>query len=377
MNIGVNLLQYTDLQGIEVFILNILGSAIKQSPSDRFFLFVNRKSREMFSSLAAENVVFVEIPRGEITSIQLMLFQQWWLPRACRKNTIDILWCPSVAVPLWYRRKIATVHDCADARFKEESRSIFTKFYLLVVRFFIRWRSLGVVTVSDFSRSEVSEVYGISPKNITVVSPAVPVLPTPHGEDVLKAIAKWKIGKDYFFYVGNTRPRKNIKRILDALFEIIKRHPDAQLVLAGKIDRSFFDIADYVKHINIARSVVETGFISDIEKVALYRGSIGLVFPSLYEGFGTPVVEAQSLGVPVITSNISSLPGVGGEGALYVDPYDYKDIARAMESLMSDSSLREKLIRLGNENVKRFSWDKSAERLMAVLHDAASKSRKV
>ena len=371
MNIGVNLIQYIDLQGIEVFVLNILGSAIKQNPSDRFFLFVNGKSCTIFSSLMAENVVFIEVPQGKISSLRLMLLQQWWLPRACRKNAIDILWCPSVAVPLWYKRKIATVHDCADARFREESRSMFTKLYLLLVRFFVKWRSLGVATVSDFSRSEVSAVYGISLKNITVVSEGAPILPVAHDEDIVRAQKKWHINEEYFFYVGNTRPRKNIKRILDALSEIVKKHPDFQLVLAGKIDKSFFNVADYAKHIGIEHAVIETGFISDIEKVALYRGSISLIFPSLYEGFGLPVLEAQSLGVPVITSNTSSLPEVGGDGALYVDPYVPQEIADAMIKLSTNETLRNELIQKGTENVKRFSWDEAARQTMAVLHDAA------
>lgn len=195
--------------------------------------------------------------------------------------------------------------------------------------------------------------------------------------DVFQAgmLEKFGIEKGkYFFSIGNTRPRKNIGGLLGA-FARFSRLQDYKLVLAGKMDTRFMDVSTEATKLGIASHVIQTDFISDEEKVALYKGAVALAFPSYYEGFGFPVLEAQSLGVPVITSNTSSLPEVGGsQGAVYVDPYNVQSIASAMEKMVADGPLHEELIAAGRENVKRFSWDKTAKETMEVLRVAAQES---
>ncbi len=145
---------------------------------------------------------------------------------------------------------------------------------------------------------------------------------------------------------------------------------DWLLVIAGRKDKRFLNLETAIKEAGIESSVILTDFISQEEKVALYKRAVALTFPSYYEGFGLPVLEAQSLGVPVLNSNVSSLPEVGGSGALYVDPRSPEDIAAGMKKMAYDRALREKLIAAGYENVKRFSWDKAAEKLISIFKTA-------
>ena len=130
-----------------------------------------------------------------------------------------------------------------------------------------------------------------------------------------------------------------------------------------------------IEETGLGGKVILTDFVTQEEKVLLYKGAMALVFPSLYEGFGLPVLEAQSLGIPVLTSNTSSLPEIAGEGAIYVDPYSIEDIAKGMKRLTVDKELRTKLIQAGFENVKRFSWAKAAWQLQEIFLTVAKNKK--
>jgi glycosyltransferase involved in cell wall biosynthesis len=145
-----------------------------------------------------------------------------------------------------------------------------------------------------------------------------------------------------------------------------------QLVLAGKRGWLYTDLFAQVERLGLANRVLFPGYIADADLPALLSGALGFVFPSLYEGFGIPVLEAGACGVPVITSNTSSLPEVAGDAALLVDPHDVDAIAEAMHRLVTDEALRTELARRGLENVQRFSWEKCARETLAVLLEAGN-----
>jgi glycosyltransferase involved in cell wall biosynthesis len=183
-------------------------------------------------------------------------------------------------------------------------------------------------------------------------------------------------------YVGTLQPRKNLARVIDA-FARLAGNPalaptlsDVQLVLAGKRGWLYDDLFAQVTRLGLASRVVFPGYIEDTDLPALLGGALALVFPSLYEGFGIPVLEAGACGVPVITSNTSSLPEVAGDAALLVDPHDVDAIADAMLRIATDAELRAELDRRGQENVKRFSWEKCARETLAVLEEAAKRGKK-
>jgi glycosyltransferase involved in cell wall biosynthesis len=373
MKVAINLLPFTDYQGLEVYTINLINALSKKFSEDEFILLKTPFSPEAFAVFApnvSEYIIPVSMPRKSFFAVA----QQLAIGRAMRAAGAEILFCTSPAGPLFMKNKIVTIHDCAYDRFPEFA-NLFSKWYFKMMFYSAKYRSRGVITISEFSKRELIDLYGFRPDRVHAIYSALPELPAVSGlleEGVLKKFGLEK-GK-YFFYIGNTRPRKNIKGLLDA-FSHFSRHEDYKLVLAGKIDTRFIDVSAEAARLGIASRVVQTDFISDEEKVALYKGAAALTFPSYYEGFGFPVLEAQSLGVPVITSNTSSLPEVGGsQGAVYVDPYNVQSIASAMEKMVADGPLHEELIAAGRENVKRFSWDKTAKETMEVLRVAAQES---
>jgi glycosyltransferase involved in cell wall biosynthesis len=186
--------------------------------------------------------------------------------------------------------------------------------------------------------------------------------------------ARYGIVGCYLLYVGTLQPRKNLDRVIEAFARLAgtPAFTDVKLVLAGKRGWLYDDLFAQVKRLGLTGRVIFPGYVADEHLLALLSGAQAFVFPSLYEGFGIPVLEAGACGVPVITSNTSSLPEVAGDAALLVDPHDVDAIAEAMYRLVTDDALRAELARRGLENVKRFSWEKCGRETLAVILEAGS-----
>ena len=184
-----------------------------------------------------------------------------------------------------------------------------------------------------------------------------------------KTLSKFKVDRPYFLYIGNWRPRKNLPGLIKS-FKIFREKAgrDYLLIIGGRKDKRFLDLEKEVKKNQLEGKVILTDFLKPEEVAALYEKARALTFPSFYEGFGLTVLEAQSSGLPVLTSNTSSLPEVAGKGALYVNPYDVEEIARGMEKIAFNGKFREDLIKRGFENIRRFSWMKSAKQLLNIFH---------
>lgn len=369
MRIGINLIQYTAFHGVESYTKSLLQELFAINKEDEFVLFTNQNSSKIFD-FKASNVRVVEKRFKRLSRIGLICYQQIPLLFKLKKEKIDILYCPSIASPMLYRNKVVTIHDCAAARFNEES-DLISRIYLSVAYFSATYFSKKIVTVSDFSKRELVDIYHIPASHIAIVSAATAQLPAVTDSFIGTVRDKFKIDKPYFLYMGNIYPRKNLAGMLGAFAVFLKKNPGFYLVLAGRINDPDF-IGKNTGHLSVQGSVIQTGFVSEEEKVALYKGAAGHVFPSLYEGFGLSVLEANATGVPVITSNLPPMTEVGGVAALYVDPHDTGAIAKAMEDVISDTVLREKLIAKGYENVKRFSWKRSAALLLRILQNSAA-----
>lgn len=356
MKIGINLIQYTDITGVEVFARNLLSGLIKQAPNDEFILFVNSKSAKIFD-FKADNVKIILKDFKKLSRIKLICYQQFGFLRALKREGINILYCPSVAAPIFYKKKIITIHDCAALRFKDEA-GLFSRFYLKLIFLSAKYFSLKIVTVSDFAKQEIIDLLKIPAQKIAVISEGAPFLIN-IDDNILKTIlAKFNLSdKKYFFYISNLRPRKNVSGLLKAWADFSSKHPEYYLVIAGRNNN----------YKSTDAKIIFPGIVSEEEKVALYKGAIALVFPSLYEGFGLPILEAQELGVPVISSNTSSLPEVAGTGALFFNPHDPKDICSSLEKFINYSFNKEDMINRGYKNLERFSWDKSSLLLLGII----------
>ncbi len=357
MRIAINLLPYTSYQGIETYTKNLINGMLALDAGHEIILITHRETPGFFDF--GDRVTRIVVPLKKINKATIALYQQtalYWLLFRLRP---EVLLSTSPASPYFYWKNVITFHDCAYDRYKEfanlPSKLYFQSMYI-AARFFAK----KIVTISHFSKRELMDVYKIPEKKIAVVLEGPPALPEVDETFVAQTKTAFNIDDRYFFYVGNSRPRKNLPGLLRAFAVFAKKNPDVQLVLAGKIDNRFEDIDAMIAALGLQEHVLRVGFITDEQKVALYKGAISLVFPSFYEGFGLPVLEAQSLGVPVLTSRTSSLPEVGGDSVLYVDPESQKSLVQGLTQMAGSKTLREKLMKKGYQNCKRFSWEKAA-----------------
>lgn len=358
--IGINLIQYTDIQGIEVCAQNILKHLIESNQDIDFIIFANEVSAKIFD-FNYPNVKFVIKKFRTINKWGLILYQQTDLLLRLFFEKVDFLYCPSVAAPIFYKRKIITIHDCAFARFKEEA-TFLSRLYLRAIFLSAKYFSIKIITISNFSKQEIIELFSINRNKIALISEASPKLPDINETEIDQILEKFNLkDKNYFFHIGNMRPRKNIKGLLEAWQEFHLKNQDYFLVLAGK--------NDYGIEIDNDKGVIFTGVISEKEKVVFYKKSVAFVFPTLYEGFGLPALEAQFLGTPLIVSNTSSLPEVVGSAAIFIDPYDKESIIAGLEKVVGADFLREELVKDGFNNCQKFSWEKASKELSQVIKD--------
>jgi glycosyltransferase involved in cell wall biosynthesis len=280
-------------------------------------------------------------------------------------HTPDVLFVPAHTIPIVHpKRSIVTIHGL-EYEFCKEAYSLWERLYM---RFSIRYSCKAastVVCVSENTKHDVMRLYGTSEARIRVVHEGYSHNDVmPDMDHRLQKIAK----KPYMLFVGRLEERKNIIRIIEA-FEILKekyRIPH-KLVLAGKPGYGYQRIQNQKCLMKNRNDIIEPGYISEEEKWQLLQGADVFLFPTLYEGFGIPVLEAQSVGTPVVTSETSSLPEVGGEGAVYVDPLDTESIAEGIQQLLSDKAFRDGIIEKAAHNVNRFSWAQCAEEISQAI----------
>lgn len=229
-----------------------------------------------------------------------------------------------------------------------------------------------VVTISNSSKDDIIKSYRTLPEKVVAIYPGIKEIPSlePHVFGMNQLQAKYNIADNYVLFVGTLQPRKNIARLIEA-FAKVKHDKPLDLVIIGHRGWQYEEILAAPEKFGVSDRVKFLEGINDEELNVFYKHAICYVLPSLYEGFGLPVVEAMQRGCPVITSNISSMPEAGGDAALYVDPESADDIAEKMSLLVHDKKMREELVEKGKKQIKKFSWEKAAEETLGVLKEVA------
>lgn len=279
-----------------------------------------------------------------------------------------LFFTPAHVIPFSYHgRSVATVHDLGYHYFPQAH----PKSQLAYLRWSTRHngrRSHRVLADSQATKQDLVRFYDINPDKIDVVYPGVdPDLRPVTETAALTAVRqKYRITAPYLLHIGTLQPRKNLLRLIRAYAAANVPH---QLVLAGKRGWLAQPILDEIAALpaDVSQKIVLPGFVADAHKAALISGATALVYPSLYEGFGFPVLEGQACGTAVLCANSSSLPEVAGEAALMVDPLDEKGLAAALQRIVTDQTLRRQLVQKGHENVQRFRWEETAVQLLAIL----------
>lgn len=294
------------------------------------------------------------------------------LAQELRRHPPDLFFTPAHVIPWTYRHaSCATIHDLGYHYFPEAH----TRRQSL----YLRWSTRHNCRVSDFviadslaTKNDLVSLYALDPEHVQVVYPGIdPDLKPVTDVEALTAVQyKFGITAPYLLYIGTLQPRKNLLRLIQAYAQSNIQHA---LVIAGKkgwLSQPILE-AVWALPLSIQQRILLPGFVAEEDKAALLSGAAALLFPSLYEGFGFPVLEGQACGVPVLTSNSSSLPEVAGNGALLVDPLDTNQITAGLQRIVEDEALRTELVQHGFENVGRFTWQETA---VALLNSITSSS---
>ncbi len=300
------------------------------------------------------------------------------LPRLEWFVTFDALLATNFLPPATRSRGVVlVVHDLAFRIFPETAPQIDERW----LRRFRRWlaHAARVIVPSEAARGDLCSKEHVDPSKIAVIHHGVDAEAMRSAGPKAVASARRRFGLEgpYLLFVGGIEPRKNLAAVVRAFARL---DGPARLVIAGGKVRWFPQAAEDLRRQveglaePVRRRVLLTGYVSEADKLALLGGATGLVYPSLYEGFGFPVLEGMAARVPVLTSNASSLPEVAGEAAVMVDPHDEDAIAAGMRELLEDADLRERLIAMGLARAARFTWHDTARRTAAVLHEAAAQA---
>lgn len=231
-----------------------------------------------------------------------------------------------------------------------------------------------IFTISNASKDDILKEYKIEPRDVTVTYPGIREAHRSHMklEELTK---KYSISQNYILFVGTLQPRKNIVRLIEAFADVKKnvKEKDLELVIVGKKGWLYEEILSAPDKYGVSASVKFLDFVPNEDLSSFYENALCFVLPSLYEGFGLPVLEAMKYGCPVITSNVSSLPEAGGDAALYVNPEDISDISQTMKKLITSPLLRKELVKKGYQHIKHFSWEKTAKETLQVLQEIAER----
>ncbi len=346
--------------GTETYSRRLIQALLSHECSHRFRLYAR--------SLPSSDI----FPEAELRAIP---FPRLWthvrLSWEMARRPPDLLFVPAHVLPLIHpRRSLVTIHDLGYLTFPR-AHPWQQRLYLDVSTRWNAHTATHVLTDSKATKADLSTYYGIDPDKITVAYPGADesLQPVHDTATIGSTKARYGIADDYFLYLGTLQPRKNLDRLVEAFAQFFTRHssPPVQLVLAGKRGWLCTELFEQIEQQGLEQQVCFPGYIAQEDKAALLSGATAFVFPSLYEGFGLPVLEAQACGSPVITSITSSLPEVAGDAALLVDPRDSTAIANAMERLVDDRNLRVELIERGFANAGRFSWQACAETVLKVI----------
>jgi glycosyltransferase involved in cell wall biosynthesis len=364
MKIAIDARKWRDF-GIGTYVRNLVRHLATLDRETTYFLFCSPADEATLRDLAANFVPVVDAAPG------YGLREHISIPWKLHRLGADLLHSPHYVRPLLSTiPTVVTIHDCIHLLFPEYLPSRMAWRYAHTMIGSAIRRSALVFTVSDASRRDILHFYPwADPDRVQVVPNALDdeLLTDPGPEEMERVRERYQIRGRFVLYAGNIKPHKNLDRLIRAYAQVKAK--------AGLEDLKLFIIGDEVTHYPALRRCVESagvrqdvrffGFVPDRTLASLYRMASVFAFPSLYEGFGLPPLEAMACGTPVVTSCISSLPEVVGDAAVLVDPHSVEDIAWGLERVLGDDAFRAELVQRGLARVKLFSWERSVEAIHA------------
>ena len=360
--------------GVGVYAHNLIQQLVIGSDSTHYFILAQDDDPD-FKYNRRANVTVLTIPSRYFRSLPLrFLFEQIALPWLLIKHKIDVLHSLHYSFPLlsFGAKRVVTLHDLTSfhlASYHEPVKVVYFRFF---IRAAVRLAD-AVIFVSYSAQHDCTSLLGV-PKGLSVVvhhGRGVEFTPYIDSSAVEHIRAKYKLPARYVLYIGTIEPRKNLRTLVRAFETIATIDPDVSLVIAGMKgwNDEYGQIVELIQTLGLTTRVIFPGFVAEEDKSAILSAATVFVYPSLYEGFGLPVLEAMACGVPTITSNTSSLPEVAGDGALIVDPESDAAVGAALNLLLTNSTAREELRQRAIVQASRFSWQSTARQTAQVYHD--------
>ncbi|MBK8301648.1 MAG: glycosyltransferase family 4 protein [Chitinophagaceae bacterium] len=362
MTVAINcwILRNKKLDGIGYFTVNAVANLIKNHPEVQFKILCDKKFTEDYFDFA--NVTKHKIFPALRHPLLYVFYMEVVLPFFLRKHKPDVMVSADGYLSLSSScKQIPIIYDI---NFEHKPEDIKLKNRIYFKFFFKRFarKAKRIATISEYSKKDIADYYKLDSSTIDNVSCGINSNFSPLDEQQISEVKnKWSGGKPYFFFVGSMHPRKNIKRLIDA-FNLFKQKTGSnfKLILAGSILWSKTEIEDSYTNSPYKEDIIFTGRLSDEDLQKMLGAAYALSFVPIFEGFGLPIVEAFQSGVPVICSNVTSMPEVAGNAALMVDPFSIDSIAEGMVTLSKNNELRNQLIAKGHIQKQLFSWSRTA-----------------
>jgi len=365
MRIAVNtrLLLKGKLEGIGWFTYQTLQRIVVNHPEHEFFFIFDREYDPSF--IFGKNVTPIVVPPQARHPILFYIWFEFSIPYILKKYKIDLFLSPDGYNSL--RTKVPTcvvLHDLAFEHYPEHFVLAHRLYWRHFTPLFAK-KAKRIGTVSTFSKNDIASHYHIPPEHISVLYNGAHDEYRPLTAEEKNAVKQeYTGGCEYFVFAGAIHPRKNIVNLLKAFVIFKKRqHTNMKLVIVGRPAWKYDEVDEMRQNMQFKDDVLWVGYMNVDKLSKVIGGAYAMVYASLFEGFGIPILEALQCNVPAIVSNTSSMPEVGGDAALLVDPTDPEDIAAKMHALYKDEVLRARLIANAPEQVKKFSWNQSASRL--------------
>ncbi len=375
MRIAVNaiFLQKDKLEGYGHYAKEIISRIVLNHPEHEFIFVFDRPFDPSF--VIAGNITPIIVKPAARNALAYLYWYNITAPVALKKYKPDCWWQPygfcslTTGIP-----QLMVIHDLAYLHHPDFIAWHHRLFYQLFTPKFIK-KANSLVTVSEFSKADIIKQFKIAADKIEVISGAARAGFQPIGWQEKEAVkALHTQGSEYFLFTGGIHPRKNLLNLLKAFSKFKKwQQSNMKLLVAGRLAWKYESLVEKLKSYKYREDVVMLGYLSDKELQEITASAYALVYPSFFEGFGLPVLEAMQSGVPVICSNTSSMPEIAADAALYASPIEPDNIAKQMLNLYKNESLRDQMIQKGLKRAKEFNWDKAAQNMWDQLLITAKK----
>jgi glycosyltransferase involved in cell wall biosynthesis len=368
VRIGIDARKLHDF-GIGTYIRNLLRQLARLDHDTEFVVLCRPEDREGLLSLGAN---FRPVPE---TSGNYSIAEQLTVPLALRREGVTLFHAPHYVLPrLVGCKSVVTIHDCIHLMFPQYLPNRAALAYARASISLAARRATRVLTVSESSKRDILRYVNADPGKIDVIYNAYDERfgVEPREEEVVRVRERFQLHDEFVLYAGNVKPHKNVERLIQAFHLVRQRGLDhLKLVIIGDEVSRYAALRRAVHKHQLHKYVRFLGYLPEETLAVMYRLAGVFVFPSLYEGFGLPPLEAMASGTPVVTSNVSSLPEVAGDAAILVDPYDPSAIADGIATVLTDERVRRDMRRKGLERASQFSWEASVRRVRDIYLEAA------